>query len=51
MKFGQVQTRYPTQLQVEELDQTVICSKYYHFQQYGVYQINTTNCDISIETR
>ena len=49
--FLEVQTRYPTQLEVEYLNNTVVCQTSHHFEQFGVYHLNTTTCDISVETR
>ena len=47
----EVQTRYPTQLEVEYLNNSAVCRTSHHFEQFGVYHLNLTDCDISIQTR
>lgn len=47
----QVNTRYPTLLQVKYVsvsDQE--CNKTYHFEQFGVYHLDTHNCGITVLT-
>jgi len=46
----QVQTRYSTVLEVVR-NNTSICNTTSHFQQYGVYQLDLNNCDISVQTK
>ena len=48
---SQVNTRYPTLLQVKYVsvsDQE--CNKTYHFEQFGVYHLDTHNCGITVLT-
>jgi len=42
----QVQTRYPTVLEVFKNSNST-CSTTHHFEQYGVYQLDLDNCNIS----
>jgi len=47
----QVNTRYPTQLKIRYLNHTDGCSTTFHFEQFGLYQLNQTTCNISTISR
>lgn len=47
-----VQTRYPTQLQIQLLSsQESACNTTYHFEQFGVYSLDVDSCHISVEKK
>ena len=45
----QVNTRYPTLLQVLNVPGKE-CNKTYHFEQFGVYNLDTNTCGITVVT-
>ena len=46
-----VNTRYPTKLEIQYLNKTVGCNTTHHFEQFGVYKLNQSTCQISTLTR